>query len=135
MRSLSYSYLHPHFQYTCLYAIVVSISALLYKLDKRLAWGPPRKLDWDSEVVVITGGASGLGKILAETYGMRGVSVAVLDVRVPEEQSEGLENVHFYQCDVSNLSEVQKAKSSIEKDVRRDQISLKSHPNLQHQKH
>lgn len=120
MRSLSYPYTHPHFQYTFAYAIVITLFALLYKLDKRLAWGPPRQLDWDSEVVVITGGASGLGKLLAETYGMRGVSVAVLDIRLPEErESEGLENVRFYKCDVSDLAEVQKAKALIEKDVRR----------------
>jgi NAD(P)-dependent dehydrogenase (short-subunit alcohol dehydrogenase family) len=94
-------------------------------LDKRLAWGPPRKLNWDEEVVVITGGAGGLGKVLAETYGMRGVSVAVLDIREPEEQSEVLENVRFYKCDVSSIEDVQKAKLAIEKDVRRRQNTTK----------
>ncbi|KAM0718449.1 hypothetical protein Q7P37_005519 [Cladosporium fusiforme] len=125
MRSLSYPYTHPHFQYTLYYAVVISLLALLHKLDKRLAWGAPRRLDWDEEVVVITGGASGLGKLLAETYGMRGVSVAVLDVRVPEEQEEEvLENVHFYKCDVSKLEDVQKAKASIEKDLGRATILI-----------
>jgi NAD(P)-dependent dehydrogenase (short-subunit alcohol dehydrogenase family) len=100
------------------YATCVSILALLRKLDKRLAWGPPRKLNWDEEVVVITGGAGGLGKVLAETYGMRGVSVAVLDIREPGEQSEALENVRFYECDVSRIEDVQKAKLAIEQDVR-----------------
>lgn len=118
LRSLSYSYSHPHFKYTCIYAACITALALLRKLDKRLAWGPARTLNWDDEVVVITGGASGLGKVLAETYGMRGVSVAVLDIHEPEEQSEALENVRFYQCDVTNLANVQKAKAAIEKDVR-----------------
>ena len=118
LRSLSYSYSHPHFQYACVYATCVSTLALLRILDKRLAWGPPRKLNWDEEVVVITGGAGGLGKVLAETYGMRGVSVAVLDIREPEEQSEALENVRFYKCDVSRIEDVQKAKLAIEQDVR-----------------
>jgi NADPH:quinone reductase-like Zn-dependent oxidoreductase len=118
LRSLSYPYSHPHFRYACIYATCITIFALLYKLDKRLAWGPARKLNWDEEVVVITGGAGGLGKALAETYGMRGVSVAVLDMREPEEQSEALENVHFYKCDVSDIADVQKARVSIEKDVR-----------------
>jgi NAD(P)-dependent dehydrogenase (short-subunit alcohol dehydrogenase family) len=88
-------------------------------LDRKLAWGPPRKLNWDEEVVVITGGAGELGKVLAETYGMRGVSVAVLDIREPEEQSEALENVRFYKCDVSSIEDVQNAKISIVKDVRK----------------
>jgi hypothetical protein len=120
LRSLSYPTSHPHFRYTCLYAVFISLFALLSKLNKRLAWGPPRKLDWEREVVVITGGASGLGKVIAEMYGMRGVSVAVLDVRVPEEkESEALESVRFYKCDVGSLEEVQRAKGEIERDVRR----------------
>jgi NAD(P)-dependent dehydrogenase (short-subunit alcohol dehydrogenase family) len=68
--------------------------------------------------VVITGGAGGLGKVLAETYGMRGVSVAVLDIREPAEQSEALENVRFYRCDVSSIEDVREARMWIEKDVR-----------------
>ena len=120
LRSLSYSYSHSHFQYACIYATCISIFALLRIVDKRLAWGPPRKLNWDEEVVVITGGSGGLGKVLAETYGMRGISVAVLDIREPEEQSEALENVRFYKCDVSSIEDVQRAKQSIEKDVRRE---------------
>jgi hypothetical protein len=123
LRSLSYPTSHPHFRYTCLYAAFISLWAVLRKADHRLAWGAPRKMDWEREVVVITGGASGLGKVMAEMYGMRGVSVAVLDVRVPDEkergESEALEHVRFYKCDVSRLEEVQRAKGEIERDVRR----------------
>jgi len=76
--------------------------------------------------VVITGGASGLGKVIAEMYGMRGVSVAVLDVRVPDEEerekSEALEHVRFYRCDVGRLEEVQRARGQIEEDVRRNRF-------------
>ena len=120
LRSLSYSYSHPYFQYACVYATCVSVLALLRILNKKLAWGSPRKLNWDEEVVVITGGSRGLGKVLAETYGMRSVSVAVLDIREPEEQSEALENVRFYKCDVSSIEDVRKAKLAIEQDVRRE---------------
>ena len=126
LRSLSYPTSHPHFQYTCLYAAFITVLAVLRKADKRLAWGRPRKMDWEREVVVITGGASGLGKVLAEMYGMRGVSVAVLDVRVPEERerSEALEHVRFYRCDVSRLEDVQRAKGEVERDVRRSLLVL-----------
>lgn len=123
LRSLSYSYSHPHFQYTCIYAACITVFSLLRKLDKRLAWGPRRTLNWDEEVVVITGGAGGLGKVMAEMYGMRGVSVAVLDVLEPEDKSDTLEHVRFYKCDVSKIEEVQQAKVAIEKDVRRSYIS------------
>jgi hypothetical protein len=136
LRSLSYPTSHPHFQYTCLYATFITLFAVLSKLNKRLAWGPPRKLDWEHEVVVITGGASGLGKVIAEMYGMRGVSVAVLDVRVPDEKererSEALEHVRFYRCDVGRLEEVQRARGEIERDVRRTD-SLIMHHDQSHQ--
>ena len=81
-------------------------------------------MDWENEVVVITGGARGLGKVLAEMYGMRGVSVAVLDLEVPAERSEALEHVRFYRCDVSRLEEVRRVKGRIEEDVRRLQFLL-----------
>jgi len=88
-------------------------------VDQRLAWGPPRKLDWENEVVVITGGSGGLGRVLAEMFGRRGVSVAVLDVREPEDQeSEGWQNCHFYHCDVGDPEAVSKVKEEIERDVR-----------------
>jgi hypothetical protein len=136
LRSLSYPTSHPHFQYTCFYAALVSLLALLGKLNNRLAWGPARTLDWEHEVVVITGGASGLGKVIAEMYGMRGVSVAVLDVRVPDEKererSEALEHVRFYRCDVGRLEEVQRARGAIERDVRRTD-SLIMHHDQSHQ--
>lgn len=64
--------------------------------------------------MLITGGSSGLGRCLAGMYGMRGASVAVLDVVVPE---EGLQGVRFYRCDVSQLEAVQRAKEKIEADV------------------
>ena len=113
---------HPttsfHFRATCAYATLITILWLLSTLNKRIAYGVPRKVDWDDEVVVITGGASGLGKVLAETYGMRGASVAVLDVREPKKDSEGLAGVHFYKCDVGDAKAVEEAKAQIEKDVR-----------------
>lgn len=91
---------------------------MLSIVNKRLAYGLPRELNWDDEVVVITGGAGGLGKILAEIYGMRGASVAILDVAEPVQGSEGLAGVQTYRCDVGDPSAVEKAKTQIEKDVR-----------------
>ncbi|KAK0878951.1 hypothetical protein LTR87_007268 [Friedmanniomyces endolithicus] len=107
-----------NFTATCIYASLVTAIWILGFLDTRIAYGLPRELDWDEEVVVITGGASGLGKILAEMYGMRGASVAVLDIREPEEkESEGLASVKFYKCDVGDAEAVAKAGEQIEKDL------------------
>ncbi|KAF4547671.1 Short chain dehydrogenase-like protein 57 [Elsinoe fawcettii] len=91
----------------------------LQALDQRIAWGTPRELDWEEEVVVITGGSSGLGKVLADTYAMRGVSVAVLDVRpfYEREADESDGNVNFYKVDVGDEKAISEVKSRIEKDL------------------
>ncbi|KAK5108562.1 hypothetical protein LTR62_008219 [Meristemomyces frigidus] len=102
---------------TCTWAFAATLLWIFSLLDRRIAYGVPRQLEWDEEVVVITGGASGLGKILAETYGMRGASVAVLDVQSPSKESEGLAGVEFYECDVGDAEAVEKVKGQIEKDL------------------
>ena len=78
------------------------------------------ELEEQEEVVLITGGCNGLGRLLAEIYGVRGVSVAVLDVREPEggkERTEEEEGWKWYKCDVGHMEEVQSVKAEIEKDV------------------
>ena len=117
LRAVATRYDAPEFTAACVWASLVTALAVLGVFDKRIAYGLPREVDWDEEVVVITGGANGLGKILAEVYGMRGASVAVLDVEKPEKESEGLAGVQYYMCDVGNAAEVEKAKARIEKDV------------------
>ncbi len=117
LRAAAKPYEAPEFIAACVWAGAVTLLAILQVVNKRIAYGLPREVDWDEEVVVITGGANGLGKILAEMYGMRGASVAVLDVAKPEQESEGFESVQFYTCDVGDAAAVQKAKGQIEKDV------------------
>jgi len=89
------------------------------KLYDRMTWGRSRTMEWAKEVVVITGGSSGLGRVIADTYLMRGVSVAVLDVNTFKAESEGgMENLRFYQCDIGNVAAVQKVKGMVEQEVR-----------------
>ena len=113
----------PEFIASCVWASLVTLWAILGVFNRRIAYGLPREVDWDEEVVVITGGANGLGKILAEMYGMRGASVAVLDVRKPEKESEGLAGISFYTCDVGDAAAVEKVNAEIEKDVCRAQYT------------
>lgn len=117
LRAVATPYHHPEFIFACVWASLVTLSAILSVVNKRVAYGRPREVDWDEEVVVITGGASGLGKVLVQMFGMRGASVAVLDVKQPEKESEGLAGVRFYECDVGDAAAVEKAKGEIEKDV------------------
>lgn len=64
---------------------------------------------------MITGGASGLGLLIAEVYGMRGASVAVLDVK--ELESGESRGVYVYKCDVGDQKQIAKAAIEIERDV------------------
>ena len=72
-------------------------------------------MDLSEEVIVITGGASGLGLLIAEVYGMRGATVAVLDVK--DLESGDARGVSHYRCNVGDKDQVAKAAIDIERDV------------------
>ncbi|KAI6756551.1 hypothetical protein HG530_011149 [Fusarium avenaceum] len=97
------------------WATIVTLFWMASVINQRIAHGIPREVDLSEEVIVITGGASGLGLLIAEVYGMRGATVAVLDVN-------GMENteargVTYYKCDVGNKEQVAKVALEIEKDL------------------
>ncbi|CAK7217068.1 hypothetical protein SBRCBS47491_003037 [Sporothrix bragantina] len=97
------------------YAYIVTIGWVLAAVNRRIAFGLPREVDLSEEVIVITGGASGLGLLIAEVYGMRGASVAVLDVK--EMENGEARGVTFYKCDVTDKTQVIKAAADIERDL------------------
>lgn len=97
------------------WAAVVSLFWALAALNRRVAHGKAREVDLSEEVIVVTGGAGGLGLLLAEVYGMRGASVAVLDV-VEMENGEQ-RGVTWYKCDVGNKEQLAKVAKEIEEDV------------------
>jgi len=87
--------------------------------NERIAYGMPREVDLSREVIVVTGGGSGLGQLIAQIYGMRGVSVAVLDVKEVGEVEgwDKLSGVEYYQCDVGDRKAVELTAKRIENDV------------------
>ncbi|RMJ24746.1 short-chain dehydrogenase reductase [Aspergillus sp. HF37] len=103
------------------YAVLLSIIALARMVNQRVAYGTPRTVDLGEEVVVVTGGASGLGLLIARIYGLRGVRVAVLDVREVAEVQEGwweeCAGVEYYQCDIGDRSAVEATARKIEKEL------------------
>lgn len=117
LRAVSAPYDSVQFTAASLYAAAITLIWMLSVINKRVAYGLPREVNWDEEVVVITGGASGLGRIIAETYSMRGASVATLDVVRPLEETEGQAGIHNYICDVGDGEAVEEAAKQIEKDV------------------
>ncbi|KAF6224429.1 hypothetical protein HO133_011006 [Letharia lupina] len=129
LRALAAPYTSTSFILTSAFAIGVCLYRVLQGVNTRLAYGPPRKIRWADEVVVITGGVGGLGGCLAEIFALRGVGVAVLDVEVAPRwaQAEGLakgpadgeekEGVRYYYCDVGDYEQVERMWARVMKDV------------------
>lgn len=114
-RAQNYPWDHPKMQASIAWAVFITLCWAASAANQRLAYGLPREVDLDEEVIVITGGASGLGLLVAEVYGMRGASVAVVDVR--EMENGEARGVSFYRCDVSDKEALAKVARQIEEDV------------------
>jgi hypothetical protein len=83
--SQGYDLTTPEFWWASLYTGIVCFFWLLgyLSLKSRNGW-KTSKVDWDNEVVVVTGGSSGVGGLLTETLAIRNVTVIILDVKPPE---------------------------------------------------
>lgn len=103
-------------QVSIYYAWAITGWWILGEINKRVAFGLPREVNLEDEVIVITGGASGLGLLIAEVYGMRGASVAVLDVR--DLENGEARGVTHYKCDVTDKEQLARVSRQIEEDVR-----------------
>jgi NADPH:quinone reductase-like Zn-dependent oxidoreductase len=106
---------HTAIQLSIGYASLLTALFFMGILNKQMAYTKPRKVDFSEEVIVITGGASGLGLLIAEVYGMRGATVAVLDVK--DLESGEARGVTAYKCDVGDKEQLAKVAIEIEKDV------------------
>ncbi|KAI0970767.1 short-chain dehydrogenase [Xylaria arbuscula] len=84
-------------------------------VSHKIAYGLHREVDLAEEVIVVTGGTSGLGLLIAEVYGMRGATVAVLDTK-PLENTEA-RGITYYQCDVSDKAQIARVAAEIERDL------------------
>jgi NAD(P)-dependent dehydrogenase (short-subunit alcohol dehydrogenase family) len=68
------------------------------------------------KVAVITGGASGIGRAIAEAFASKGVTVAVADLQIDAANNlaQGLGNSSSaHQCDVTSIESINKAVSGI----------------------
>jgi hypothetical protein len=127
------SYSHPAFIYATAWACVVSAWWILAMMNHKIAYGTPREVRFNregkdednddegaEEVVLITGGCNGLGRLLAKIFGLRGIGVAVLDIQEPEggkEKMEEEEGWRWYECDVGNWEDVERVRGQVERDV------------------
>ncbi|KLO16361.1 retinal short-chain dehydrogenase/reductase [Schizopora paradoxa] len=74
----------------------------------------PSRLDWGEQIVVVTGGASGIGELIANTLAVRNVTVVVLDVNPIETENY---NITYYKCDVSKWEEVEAVSKKIVEEI------------------
>ncbi|TVY75631.1 Dehydrogenase [Lachnellula suecica] len=87
------------------------------------------KYDWNKEIVLITGGAGGIGGKVVQLLSEKGVKVVVLDV-IPMTFKTALfswntmltcgitaSNVHYYKCDITSPSTIASVATEIRKDV------------------
>jgi len=115
MRAQAMPWTHTAMHIACGYASFLTLLYFLNIMNKQIAYSKPRNVDLGDEVIVITGGASGLGLLVAEVYGMRGATVAVLDIR--ELESGEARGVTVYKCDVTDKEQVARVAAQIEREL------------------
>lgn len=106
---------HTAMHISLAYASSLTLLFFLNVLNKQIAYTKPRKVDLGEEVIVITGGSRGLGLLIAEVYGMRGATVAVLDIE--ELEAGDARGVTAYKCDVGDSAQVARVAAQIEKEA------------------
>ncbi|KAI0089079.1 retinal short-chain dehydrogenase/reductase [Irpex rosettiformis] len=87
--------------------------SLLFRNQGSIWFGPGR-FDWGEQIVVVTGGASGIGELIANTLAVRNVTVAVLDINPIVTENY---NIEYYKCDVSKWEEVEAAAKKIQEEL------------------
>ncbi|KAG4411554.1 hypothetical protein IFR04_015313 [Cadophora malorum] len=71
--------------------------------------------DWNKEIVLITGGAGGIGGNVVKLLAERGIKVVVLDV-IPM-TFEAPSNVYYYKCDITSPATIASVAAEVRKDV------------------
>lgn len=117
LRAVTVPYSNISMQVSIAYASLLTLCWMFSVFNKRIAFGLPREVDLDEEVIVITGGSNGLGRLIADFYAMRGASIAVLDV--VKNQDDDMMGLEFYKCDIGDRKQVETAAAKIREDVRR----------------
>lgn len=71
--------------------------------------------DWSKEIILITGGSSGMGRLMAEEFAARKIKVVILDINPPKDALPP--GVFFYQTDVTSTEAIRKSAEQLRKDV------------------
>jgi short-subunit dehydrogenase len=94
---------------------------VVYRLNRTLTrrvlnnWVADRSWDFTREIVVVTGGCSGIGSQIVQDLTRRNIKVAVLDVNPPRSSLPPTAN--FYKADVTSPQNIKEAADKIRKDL------------------
>lgn len=74
------------------------------------------RYQWDKEVAVVTGAASGFGALFAKGLAAKGINVAAVDIRddLPDELKDN-PKIKYYKCDITDREKVMELATSISK--------------------
>ncbi|OAP56754.1 hypothetical protein AYL99_08866 [Fonsecaea erecta] len=95
--------------------------AVLYRLNSYLSrrvlnnFVKDPSWDWEREIVLISGGSSGIGQEMVRQFGERNISVVVVDVQPPT--SPLPKSATFYKTDVTSSQNIRDVAARIRKDV------------------
>ena len=99
----------------------VVATGVLYRLNKLLSraslnnWVRDSSWDWRKEIVVVTGGCSGIGQEIVSQLAKCNIKVVILDVSPPQNTLPS--NVYFFQTDVTSSGEIAKVAAAIRERV------------------
>ncbi|OQD91060.1 hypothetical protein PENANT_c001G11328 [Penicillium antarcticum] len=81
--------------------------------------------NWNKEVIILTGGSTGIGRQIAQQLGTKEIKVAILDISPPDITSTSLPNsVRFYECDITNPETIATTATSIRNTLGRPTILI-----------
>ncbi|TKA64530.1 hypothetical protein B0A49_10084 [Cryomyces minteri] len=96
-------------------------AGILYRLNNLLTklvlnnWVSDRTWDWKREVVLVTGGCSGIGELIVHKLTEKNIKVAVLDINPP--RSPLPTNAVFYKTDVTSSEEIHAVAEKIRQEL------------------
>ena len=102
--------------------IVALIAAgVTYRLNNAIArrvlnnWTSDNTWNWDREIVLVTGGCSGIGEVVVRKLSERNIKVAIFDVAEP--RSPLPPRVSFYKVDITSSEAIQEAAQKVRKEI------------------